>query len=447
MLSDGKGTEGQTQRRHLEPVASPPEWEEPRHGLTVTPPEPGEREGLYVELTEDYAALRSTRRVQRHGLRRRRRPRGLVAAVVVAVVGGATAGLWFGWIAPSRSGGQAAEGENGPVAAAPAAADDALVAEIRRALTAAGLGHLEVAVEDGRATVTGPVPDEASRATAAATVLAVSGVTELDNGLFVGTVADPVAAALAALAGEAYAQVAVEVEGGVAVLRGTVPSEQARLDAGALVLGIDGVDKVDNRLEVAAGPVTPAADLEAAALAALREAGFAAVTVTVRGTEAVLEGVVPEGALEAGFFAYTDAARQTVLSVEGIEVVTSRLHLKGDEGLLRRQLQELTEAAPILFASGSSELTAESRTTLDEAALLILANPRLPILIAGRTDPAGDTHANEHLSRNRALAVYTYLVERGVSPERLSVVAYGEIFHDPELPAELYRSVALEVGA
>ena len=41
-------------------------------------------------------------------------------------------------------------------------------------------------------------------------------------------------------------------------------------------------------------------------------------------------------------------------------------------------------------------------------------------------DDRGDDGANQILSENRAKAVYNFLIEKGINPDRLSYKGYGE---------------------
>jgi outer membrane protein OmpA-like peptidoglycan-associated protein len=47
-------------------------------------------------------------------------------------------------------------------------------------------------------------------------------------------------------------------------------------------------------------------------------------------------------------------------------------------------------------------------------------------LIAGHTDSQGATSYNQKLSEQRAAAVVTYLVGKGIAADRLSSVGFGE---------------------
>ena len=55
-----------------------------------------------------------------------------------------------------------------------------------------------------------------------------------------------------------------------------------------------------------------------------------------------------------------------------------------------------------------------------------------PITLFGHSDSIGSDEANERASRERAQTVADYLEEKGVDPERISIVALGE--HNPVAP-------------
>lgn len=79
----------------------------------------------------------------------------------------------------------------------------------------------------------------------------------------------------------------------------------------------------------------------------------------------------------------------------------------------------------ILFASGKYVLKDAATTSLDETVTLLNAYPANKVLIEGYTDSTGDKKKNLQLSYDRAQAVYSYFIQKGIQPERLSVVGYG----------------------
>ena len=99
---------------------------------------------------------------------------------------------------------------------------EAFEAQIGAALTSAGFDNLTVNVDGEMVTVSGTVPDEESLSAAALAVLDIPGVAQLDNRLEIGPTAgspDLEVALLAALAGDEFAYVLVEVQNGLATCR------------------------------------------------------------------------------------------------------------------------------------------------------------------------------------------------------------------------------------
>ncbi len=97
-------------------------------------------------------------------------------------------------------------------------------------------------------------------------------------------------------------------------------------------------------------------------------------------------------------------------------------------------VQPAPQAAPsidltVQFASGSAELTAAARRTLDELgqALSSEALGAYRFRIEGHTDTTGSRSLNLTLSQERAAAVAAYLHNRfGVAPSRLEPVGRGQ---------------------
>lgn len=80
----------------------------------------------------------------------------------------------------------------------------------------------------------------------------------------------------------------------------------------------------------------------------------------------------------------------------------------------------------IFFASGSAKLKSESTGELIKLLSLLKENPKMNIQINGHTDNVGDESNNLSLSSERAKAVYSFLLERGINQSRLKYQGYGE---------------------
>jgi outer membrane protein OmpA-like peptidoglycan-associated protein len=81
----------------------------------------------------------------------------------------------------------------------------------------------------------------------------------------------------------------------------------------------------------------------------------------------------------------------------------------------------------ILFETGSARIAGRSEALLDRVADKIKANPQVKrIRIEGHTDDVGSSRKNLELSQQRAEAVRDFLIRKGVEPERLQAVGYGD---------------------
>ena len=85
----------------------------------------------------------------------------------------------------------------------------------------------------------------------------------------------------------------------------------------------------------------------------------------------------------------------------------------------------------VQFEHGSAKLDEDSHSLLDQVALMIKANPEVErVRIEGHTDDTGPEDVNQRLSQQRANSVRRYLINKGVSPNRLVAKGYGESAED-----------------
>jgi len=79
----------------------------------------------------------------------------------------------------------------------------------------------------------------------------------------------------------------------------------------------------------------------------------------------------------------------------------------------------------IFFDTDKYELKPESYAELEKLLGLLLKNPSLNIEISGHTDIRGSEEHNLELSKNRAKAVFDFLVGHGISHVRMTYAGYG----------------------
>jgi peptidoglycan-associated lipoprotein len=80
----------------------------------------------------------------------------------------------------------------------------------------------------------------------------------------------------------------------------------------------------------------------------------------------------------------------------------------------------------VFFESDSSELTAQSRATLEKQAQWLQRYGTYAFTIEGHADERGTREYNIALGARRAQAVRDYLAARGVQPARMRTVSYGK---------------------
>lgn len=80
----------------------------------------------------------------------------------------------------------------------------------------------------------------------------------------------------------------------------------------------------------------------------------------------------------------------------------------------------------VRFKTGSAILLSESYQTLDQVASIMERYPDYHLQVIGHTDNVGNDENNLILSEDRAKACYAHLITKGISPDRLSYIGYGE---------------------
>ena len=83
-------------------------------------------------------------------------------------------------------------------------------------------------------------------------------------------------------------------------------------------------------------------------------------------------------------------------------------------------------ALDILFDTGETIIKPESQAIVDEIYKLLKDNASLKVSIEGHTDNTGNAVDNKKLSEERAKAVMSALIAKGINKERLSSAGWGQ---------------------
>ena len=77
------------------------------------------------------------------------------------------------------------------------------------------------------------------------------------------------------------------------------------------------------------------------------------------------------------------------------------------------------------FDYNKATLSESAKTMLDKDVQGLKENPLMKVRMAGYTSAEGTEEDNQQLSERRANTVRDYLIEKGIAPERITVIGYG----------------------
>ncbi len=267
------------------------------------------------------------------------------------------------------------------------------------------------------------------------------------------------------------AEVDVQPDGDVAVY-GIATSEEAKQTAADKIAAIFTDQTVNNQISVRVPEPEPV-------VASMQP--FASVTDD--GTTLTIAGLLPPSAAEAIGATFdgtgrtvvnnvtadervmqpewTDALATTLLTMDNIEnpkvmiaasgdltisglansesdrqqAVDASFNAFGNSVSLRNDIKvkgpDITELlasidlAAIRFRSGSAELDADSVEILQQVADALAQAPNADVAISGHTDSTGSAQLNLALSGQRAERVRSFLIERGISGDRMTAQGFG----------------------
>lgn len=127
-------------------------------------------------------------------------------------------------------------------------------------------------------------------------------------------------------------------------------------------------------------------------------------------------------------FALGDGSDCGGSSDEGADAFKGEKSKKGKEIKLSSKEEEQIKsiASAIQFETGSSSLSSEVKSELDDLVQFLNKKSSAKLSIEAHTDNVGSDEDNLALSERRAEAVKSYLVDSGISESRIEVVAFGE---------------------
>ena len=102
-----------------------------------------------------------------------------------------------------------------------------------------------------------------------------------------------------------------------------------------------------------------------------------------------------------------------------------------EDSISNRSLDDLNRDSPlkpVFFPLDSADLDDAARAAASANAEMLRKYPTWVVTLEGHCDERGTAEYNLALGERRAVAVKTYMVSLGVSPDRLRTVSYGKEF-------------------
>ena len=237
---------------------------------------------------------------------------------------------------------------------------------------------------------------------------------------------------------------------GVWLLIGVAPSGEAKAEIAGFGRRIDGVTRMRNQLVVAGDLGSPATEQSTvitvdAGQVVLRGAVFdeetgdavVAAAQSVFGAGNVIDELVigadAEGRVVIEGSIAASNRRALNFAAQGLEAIgltidsrSEFVELTASQQALQEELDAAVAELVINFVSGSATLADSEAAKLIPIIVILSDATDVLVAVEGYTDDQGDPAGNQELSRQRAEAVVTYLVEQGVDAALLRSTGNGE---------------------
>lgn len=159
-------------------------------------------------------------------------------------------------------------------------------------------------------------------------------------------------------------------------------------------------------------------------------------SLDLTGKSLTANGLVPDeamrerllGELKTTMGPEVSVADRLTLGAAGTETAANTdKPLSEEEAQVQKTLDDELTGKIVEFDSGKADITPQGQAVLDELApILLAAPPDTHLEIGGHTDNQGKPAQNLELSQRRAAAVRTYLIDKkGLKAENLTAQGYG----------------------
>lgn len=93
----------------------------------------------------------------------------------------------------------------------------------------------------------------------------------------------------------------------------------------------------------------------------------------------------------------------------------------------KMELNKIFVLENIYYDLDSANIRPDAAVELDKLVQILIDNPEINIELSSHTDSIASVEYNQNLSQRRAQSAVNYLIQRGISPDRLVAKGYGEL--------------------
>jgi outer membrane protein OmpA-like peptidoglycan-associated protein len=129
---------------------------------------------------------------------------------------------------------------------------------------------------------------------------------------------------------------------------------------------------------------------------------------------------------EAGNAEAAEVTHRAYMANQQVRIAYQRAELQRIEAQARNTPRALAASGDVYFSPGSATIAPGTHGTLDRLVAFLEQNPSQRVRIVGFTDSTGSEATNMRLSQQRADAVRTALVSRGINASRIETQGSGE---------------------
>ncbi len=145
----------------------------------------------------------------------------------------------------------------------------------------------------------------------------------------------------------------------------------------------------------------------------------------------------------------TKAVGQSQAEMQKVQAERAQKERDAELQKAQQALDAFLKHKRVEFIYAKERLTPKSRKIIDQIVEILKKYPDVHIEIGGHTDSDGDPKRNLNLSQRRAKAIKRYLIEKGISANRLVAKGYGEskplVKNDTKAHKQINRRVEFKV--